>query len=431
MSGPSSSLHGDETTPTDRPSRYAWYVLAALTAVQIVSYIDRQILVILAEPIKRDLGFTDTQLGFLTGFAFAVVYSTFGVVIARLADQHNRINIVSLTLAFWSIMTALCGFASTFVHMLLARMGVALGEAGTVPPAHSLISDYFSENRRAFALSFYTMGVTVGAALGYLIGGWINDAFGWRTAFWVVGAPGLVLALVVRATVRDPRPPGPVRRGGVVLGAIPRDLWAAFKSLWRLPAYRFAVMGFALYGFAGWGLSAWSGVYLIRVHGLSSSDAGFYLFAASMIAGTIGTLTSGLVTDRLVSKDRRFYFWIPGVAMLAIMPVSLALFTTGDAGMAVGLMFPWEFCSIFVAPPVFAAVVALAPKPMRATAVSINLLLVNFVGMGLGPQIVGVLSDAFAAYAGDDSLRYALCIVSVAQLAAAVVFFAGAKTLRR
>lgn len=414
----------------ERPGAYAWYVLAILTVVLVVSYIDRQILAILAEPIKQDLGFSDTQLGFLTGFAFAIVYSTFGVVIARFADKHNRISIVSIAIAFWSIMTALCGLASTFIQMMLARMGVALGEAGTVPPAHSLIADFFNENRRGLALAIYTMGSTIGAGLGYLIGGWINDAMGWRQAFWVVGIPGVLLAVFVRTTLRDPRRVKTTAIRQESLRMLPRELWQALRILWNLPSYRYAVIGFAIYGYATWGLATWHGVYLIRVHELSSAEAGSYLFAAAMVGGCIGILICGFATDRLTQRDPRYFLWIPSCALIAITPISLVMYLSDDTSLVGRLLFSWEFCSVFAGPPIFAAVLSIVPDSVRTTAVAINLLLLNFIGMGFGPQTVGILSDLYSSWAGEGSVRFALGTIAIGQLIAAVVFFVGAKTFR-
>src|SRR4051812_43659714 len=246
--------------------RYPQYVLGLLFVVYVFNFVDRQILSILIEPIKADLGVSDTAMGFLTGSAFALFYAFAGIPIARLADTRARRTIIALGLAAWSAMTAMSGLVRSFAELALARVGVGVGEAALVPPAHSLLADYFPAKRRATALAVFSMGIHVGVAFGFLLGGWMSQAFGWRRAFFAVGGPGLILAVLVRVTVREP-PRGHAEGLDVAHGAIPiREVVA---HLWRRRSFRHLAIAAALHSFGGYAFAAWGPPFFFRIHHLT------------------------------------------------------------------------------------------------------------------------------------------------------------------
>ena len=304
-----------QTTPA-----YSRYVLGLLFVVYIFNFIDRQILAILLDPIKAELGVSDTAMGFLTGFAFAIFYTVAGIPIARLADRGNRRSIIAVGLAVWSLMTAVCGLAQNFLQLALARIGVGVGEAAASPPSHSLISDYFPPERRATAISIYNSGITFGVMLGFLIGGWINEFFNWRVAFMVVGLPGVVLAVVVRLTIREPprghSEVGPVDTTTDTLGDVARFLLG-------LRSFRLFAIGTGLAAFSAYGFGAWVPAFLGRVHGMGSGEIGTWVGLENGIGGAVGAILGGVLADRLGRRDPRWYLWIGVLGMLAYIPFVL------------------------------------------------------------------------------------------------------------
>ena len=267
------------SAPTSSPA-YPRYVLGLLFVAFVFNFIDRQILSILLEPIKKDLGVSDTAMGFLTGIAFALFYTFAGIPIARLADRRTRRTIIALGLAAWSAMTAASGIVRTFAELALARIGVGVGEAACSPPAHSLLADYFPPERRATALAIYSMGIYVGILFGFLIGGYMSQYFGWRQAFLVVGLPGLVLAVLVRFTVREPP--------RMHFAAVPIPTGTAIRMLWDMRTFRHMAFGAALHSFAGYGIAAWAPAFLARVHHLGPAESGLWLGLISGVGGGIG-----------------------------------------------------------------------------------------------------------------------------------------------
>src|SRR5262245_59864851 len=293
--------------------RYAYYVLGVLVVVYIFNFIDRQILAILLQPIKEDLKISDTALGFLTGFAFAVFYTFAGLPLARLADRWVRRSLIAISLATWSVMTATSGLARGFTDLALARIGVGIGEAGATPPAHSLLSDYFPPQKRATVLALYACGVPVGVGLGYWLGGWINDTFGWRMAFFVVGFPGLVMALVVRFTVREPvrgmSEHQPVRPRQYSL----REVWQFFSTL---PAGRHISLAAAFIAFAGYGLGAWIPAFFVRIHHLTLGELGLWMSWITALGGVLGSFSGGVIADRWVRRQPRARAYISMIGTL-------------------------------------------------------------------------------------------------------------------
>jgi MFS family permease len=413
--------------PTSVSPAYARYALGLLFVVYVFNFIDRQILSILLEPIKEDLGVSDTAMGFLTGIAFALFYTIAGLPIARLADRHSRRTIIALGLAVWSAMTAASGLATTFTQLALARIGVGIGEAACTPPAHSLLADYFPPERRATPLAIYAMGIHVGILFGFLVGGWMNEAFGWRQAFYVVGLPGLVLAVIVRLTLREP-----VRgaQEGHVAAAPTVSSRDAAREIWSLRSLRHMAIGAGLHSFAGYGLAAWGPAFMARVHHMGSAEIGMWLGLITGFAGMAGAILGGTLVDRLARRDGRWALWIPAIASTLEVPLLLAFFLVSSQNVALVIAVPGILAGAMWLGPIFAATQNLVRPAMRAFTSALMLFVVNLIGLGLGPQAVGVLNDVLAPTFGHEAVRYSLCLIGLTNLWAAVHFALGARTLR-
>jgi predicted MFS family arabinose efflux permease len=404
------------------------YVLGLLFVVYVFNFVDRQILSILLEPIKRDLGVSDTAMGFLTGWAFAVFYTFAGIPIARYADTGVRRSVIAAGAALWSAMTALSGLAQSFTQLALARIGVGVGEAACSPPAHSLLSDYFPPERRATALAIYASGIHFGTAFGYLAGGWINEAFGWRAAFFVVGLPGLLIALLVRATIREP-----VRGAseGLAVHAEAPPAREVIAFLWSRRSFRHLSLASALTAFAAYGVAIWTPAFLARVHGMQSAEIGLWLGLIAGIAGATGAYLGGLAVDRLRTRDPRYGVWLPAGAALLGLPSVLALLFWPDPHTALLLSIPSTLLGAVWLGPVFMLTQNLVRIRMRAVASAILLFVINLIGLGLGPQTVGLLNDLLAPRFGSAAIRFSLAgVVLVMSAWAALHFVLAARTLR-
>lgn len=422
----------DENATHYQKSSAAYYTLAALTLVYSFNFIDRQLLSILQEPIKNDLSLSDSQLGLLTGFSFALFYVVAGIPLGRMADKGNRRNLISWALATWSGMTALCGLAQNFWQLLLARIGVGVGEAGCSPPAHSMISDIFPLERRATALSIYSTGINIGILFGFLLGGWLNEFFGWRVAFMVVGLPGILLAVIVRFTVAEPIRgfSEPVRKL-VTDEAIAFPLSQVVSLLWSRRSFRHLAMGASLTAFCGYGITSWIAPFILRMHDMNTGELGSWL-AMTSVFGALGTLGSGLLVDRLGRSDKRWYMWVPAISTLILGP-SFALCIVVDNVYQTLLIniIPTLVSTVYVGSCI-AMVHALVNIRMRAVSSAIFFLILNIIGLGLGPLSIGVLSDFLEPSLGVESLRYAmLIIIPMVTAWAALHFFRAAKYLQK
>ena len=406
---------------------YARYALGLLFLVYVFNFVDRQILSILLEPIKQDLGVSDTAMGFLTGIAFALFYTVAGIPIARLADRGSRRTIIAVGLALWSAMTAASGVAASYAQLALARIGVGVGEAACTPPAHALLADYFPPERRATALAIYGMGIHVGILFGFLVGGWMNEMFGWRQAFFVVGLPGVVLAVVVRLTLREP-----VRGAadGRVDGPTMLAARHALGEVWSLRSLRHMALGAGLHSFAGYGLAAWGPAFLARVHHMRSAEIGTWLGLVTGIGGGLGAVAGGVVADRLGRRDARWTLWVPAIASTVEVPLLLAFLLLPSERAALLLAVPAVLAGAMWLGPVFAATQSLVRPAMRAFTASLLLFVVNLIGLGLGPQVVGLLNDVLAPTYGPSAVRYSLCLVAITNLWAAAHFTWAARTVR-
>ncbi len=411
---------------------YRKYVLGVLFLGYVVNVMDRAVLNVLLESIKHTFTFSDTQLGLLSGIAFAFFYSFVGIPIAALADRSNRRNVLAAAIALWSVMTALCGAAVNFITLFAARAGTAVGEAGGTPPSHSLISDYFASKERATALSFYALGVPFGTMLGSYLGGWGDHELGWRWTFVMVGAPGLLVALLVFFTIREPARgmADSVSRQAAQAAAPP--IAAVFKFLWTRHSFRHLCMAAALHSVVWYAGSSLNSPFFQRSHSMNSKEAGTWLAVIALVGG-VGTLLGGYLSDRLSVRtgDKRWYMWVPGIATLAMVPFQFTAYLSNDLVMVgTSFLIMIVLAAMFFGPS-FAVTQSLATLRMRATAISVLLFVQTLIGLGLGPMFAGMISDHLRPAIGDDSLRYGLVIVGLANLWATVHYFAGARTLRQ
>ena len=418
---------------------YRHYVVWLLFIVYAFNFVDRQILSIVIEPIKNEFGLHDWQLGVLSGLAFATFYSTLGIPIARLADRRSRIDIITVSIIVWSAFTALTGFARNFWHILIARIGVGVGEAGCNPAAYSIISDYFEPKKRATALSIYSMGVYGGSAIGLLVGGQVAHVYGWRTAFFVIGIPGIALALLLKATVREP-PRG--FSDAVQVSNEPPPFRQVLARLWAKPSFRHLSFAAGLHAFASYGVSTFYSPFFIRTHGMTVAEIGSWLAFVVAAGGLSGTFMGGALCDRYFAKtdDPRWYLWIPALTLVINVPFGLVVYGLESKYVALCLLIPYIALSAAFLAPSIATTHRLVGLRERALASALLLLILNLIGNGLGPMFTGFVSDLFSGYflsagmdkpqAVADGLQWAIRVTVLMNIGSATHYFLGARTLR-
>ena len=386
--------------------RQRGYTLFVLVLVFTSSHVDRQIMGILGQPIKESLMISDTQLGLLTGIMFAFFYATLGMPMAMWADRHNRRNLITFSVFTWSFMTALCGAAQNFMQLLLLRIGVGVGEAGSNPPSHSMIADLYPPERRATAMAIFGTGINWGILIGFLVGGWINEWYGWRTAFVVVGLPGILIAALVRYTVKEP-PRGYSEKLEAIQA--PPPFWDVVKFLWNNNVLRNIIIAGTLVAFTGYASVIWVPIYLVRIHDMGTGAVGSYLALLIGVGGAIGIYMGGRIADGLARiRGQQWLPWVIAIASVLTIPTLYLAFVAETASAAIwAYAIPAALGTVYVAPG-FALIQNETPLHMRSVAAAINLFVVNIVGLGLGPFTVGFLSDQFTPAYGEDSLRYAL-----------------------
>ena len=425
---------------------YRAWVLFILVTVYTFNFIDRQIVGILAVPIKTDLGLSDTQLSLMGGLAFALFYTFLGIPVAWLADRKSRTWIMTIALAAWSAMTAACGFAQNFIQLFLARLGVGVGEAGGVAPAYSLISDYFPPNQRARALSIYSFGIPIGSALGIVLGGILTNIIGWRAAFMIVGSLGLLIAPIFRLTMREPK------RGQYDSSTAKREpapIKEVAQTLIRKKSFWLMSVGAASSSMMGYGLIFWLPSFFVRSFGDSLPEffsflprfllpenptpvlyASYFYGMILLMGGLVGIWAGGALADRYGEKSKGAYALVPAIAFLATIP----FFLTGVLApnlivVFVAFLFIQALSLVWLG-PVLSAFQHLVGPNMRATASAIFLFINNLIGIGLGNLIIGALSDALAARYAAESLRYAILSGTIFYLVAAGLFLLAAPRLK-
>ncbi len=419
---------GPSSDTTSRVGAGAWTALAVLVLVYLVNFMDRQLFAVLQEEIRADLNLSDSQLALLGGTMFAVFYATLGVPIAWAADRTNRIRLIAIACAVWSVFTALSGLAGSFIQMALARIGVATGEAGGVAPSYSVISDYFPAKSRGLAIGIFTIGAPLGLMAGTLLGALIADALSWRWAFILLGLPGLVLALALVLFVKEPKRG---RYDPVASKAAPSNPVAALKAIISTPSLLLITMGAATTSFAGYGLYQWIPSFLQRSQGLGLDEVRTFL-SPLFLLGIIGAIGGGWIADRFGKARPSAYAFVPACTIALSAPFFLAAMLVNDGGLSLALLaLPIMLGYAWVGPGL-AAVQTLTNPTMRATVAAIIGLFNNLIGIGLGPLFIGVISDNLAPSLGEgEALRVALTCGVVVFLASAGLFAAAGFTLKR
>jgi predicted MFS family arabinose efflux permease len=388
---------------SDRQRRYTLFMLVL---VFTSSHVDRQIMGILGQPIKESLLISDTQLGLLTGIMFAVFYATLGMPMAMWADRNNRRNLISFSVFLWSLMTAMCALATNFVQLLLLRIGVGVGEAGSNPPSHSIIADLYPPEKRSTAMAIFGTGINWGILIGFLVGGWINEWYGWQAAFVIVGLPGILLALLVRFTVVEP-PRGHSEALQQEVAA--PGFWEVVSFIWRNSVLRHIVVAGALVSFAGYASVIWIPIYLVRIHDMGTGEVGSYLALLIGVGGAIGIYLGGRIADLMAARrGQQWLPWVVAISSLITLPLLFLTFMATTPTMAIAAYaLPAMLGTLYVAPG-FALIQNSTPLEMRSVAAAINLFVTNIIGLGLGPFTVGFFSDVFSQSYGEDGLRWGL-----------------------
>jgi MFS family permease len=422
---------------------YRRYALWLLLLVYVVNFLDRQVINILIEPIKKELGLLDWQLGLLSGFAFGIVYTVLGFPLARAADRYNRPWIIGGCLAAWSVFTGACGIAQNFTQLVLARAGVGVGEAGCTPTSHALIADYTPKEKRASALAFYAMGTPIGALLGLAMGGFLADTIGWRKAFFVAATPGLLLAVICVLTLREPRKQ--IGAHAANLAASTSTFRETFLYLAKKRAFWFLAFAAGVRAFLGYGHAPFTASFFYRSHGAEvtalaaqfgmkpQTFIGLTLGVLGGVAGTFGSWLGGWIADKYGAKDMRVFASVPAIATLASAPVSVFIYLTSNSVLALTLgVIPAVLGTLWYG-PVYSSAQGMVPAHMRATCASIMLFVINFMGLVMGALCIGALSDILNKVVGlgpAEGMRWALVSSTIAGLVSVALFWAARKDIR-
>jgi MFS family permease len=407
-----------------RPAMRRYYALGLLTVVYALNFLDRTIFNVLIEPIKREFALSDTTMGLLAGFGFVLFYSLLGIPIARLADRFNRRNIVAAAFAFWSAMTLLCGMAQSLPALALARIGVGIGESAGTPASQSILADLFGKDERPRALGIYAVGTYLGVFLGYLIGGYVNQHYGWRMAFFSAGLPGIALAALLWLTVAEPQ------RGAMAETFTPEPIGPTFGFLASQPSFVIVLTGFCLTTYTNYATAAWIPPFLARVHHLSSVEIGTYAGTFKGLFGMAGTLVGGLVVAQIGRRDDRWKLWAPAITSGLAGPVFALCMLTSDFKTMVAALALTSFLVGFHLGPIFAIAQTVARPSMRALASAIILLTATCFGQGVGPLAVGAINDALKSQYGADAVRYSLLSAAITTTLGALLFVWAARSIR-
>lgn len=402
------------------------YALIILTLAYTSSHVDRGIVNIVMQPIKNEFHVSDTALGFLSGLAFAVFFATLGIPVAMWADRSNRRNIIALAVTIWSAMTAACGLAGSFAMLAVARIGVGVGEAGSSPPSHSMLSDIYPKEKRSTAMAFYSTGVYLGAMIGLIGGGYVATHYGWRETFFVMGIPGLLIALLVRFTIQEPS------RGqadGMINNVLVHSsVKQVFRHIWYTKSARHIVIGLTLVSFAGYGSLTFGPSFFARSLGMSPQQAGMLLGPVAGIVGGLGAISGGFLADYLAKRDMRWNSWMIAVAKIIGMPLLVVFYMSSDLNIMMPVYVVSTLLGAFYLGPSFAMIQSLTPLHMRSLTSAVMLFIINFLAMGFGPLTVGFISDLLQPTFGAESLRYSLFLTSFIGIWAAVHYYWAGRT---
>jgi MFS family permease len=407
---------------------YKHYVLAGLTLVYTLNYLDRGLIILLLQPIKQDLRLSDTQLGFLTGIAFGLFYAVLGLPIARLADRGNRVTITSIAVGLWGVTVISCLWVTNFTQLVLARVAAAIGESGCMPPTYSLVGDYFpGAAERTRAMAVYALAGPLASLLSFVLGGQLSTLYGWRATFFVMGIPALLVALLVKATIREPRLQ--TSCASVAERQVPRTA-AVLGILWRQHSSRHLIIALILVFTLGLGLAPWYAAFMMRSHNMGTAELGVWLGLIFCLSGIAGILWGGYAAAHWYADDEPRQMRLSAVMIASVVPCFILFLLLPRKEHALAALVPLVLVSNFFFAPTFALMQRLVTDEMRATTLAVVMLLANLIGMGIGPQAVGILSDALMPSLGSDSLRYAMLIMSFAALWAAYHFWQVGSTVK-
>ena len=429
---------------SDKPFVYRNYLVAILLLIQCWNYVDRNALGLVLQEIKVDLSLSDMQLGLLTGIAFALFYSVMGIPIARWADRGNRVSIITITTALWSVAVVLCGVAGSFLQFLLIRIAVAVGEAGCIPPAYSLIADYFTRAERPRAVAVYALGGSLSCVVGYFMAGWLNEVYGWRVTFMMLGLPGAALAAVTWLTLKEPRletvtlkfttplvsaslsSPKPAALSSGHSGL--KDVWV---TLWRIATFRHLLLSLSFTFLFNYGILQWEPTFFIRSYGLQTGELGTWFAVIYGLGGLLGTYLGGELASRFAANNERLQLKTMAIAYCSCAVVMACAFLSPNRYLAFGLLGVSTVIGCIGNGPFFATIQTIVPDRMRAVSIALIYLFTNLIGMGLGPLVAGALSDALRPLLGEESLRYALLVLSPGYIWAGCHLWWASKTVTR
>lgn len=411
-------------TQTMPKLQYKQYILGLLTVVAAFNYLDRYVLSLVLESIKQDLQLSDGQLGLLTGFAFALFYAVAGIPIARWADRGNRNTVVTLTTALWSAMVALCGLVGNYTQLLLVRVGVAVGEAGCLPPGQSLIADYFNRAERPRAMAIYSMCSPIAMIIGYLGGGWLAEKVGWRITFIIIGVPGILLAILVKLTLREPRLE---QKKTTIIEQPPFKV--VLNTLWQQPTFRHIVLAFCITFFFNMGIGIWLPTFFIRSHGMETGELGSWLAFVWGVCAVFGTYLGGFLATRYAAGKEGLQVQTIALAHILYGILYVTVYLSSNKYNALALLAALTIIGAAVNGPISSAIQSLVSNRMRSFALALILLFANLIGFGVGPLAAGVLSDLLAPMFGQESLRYALMLLSPGYLWAAFHYWKASHTV--
>ena len=400
---------------------YKRYVLFMLTLVCTLGFLDSGLLALLLQPIKEDLGLSDTQLGLMTGIAGALFYAALGLPISRWADRGNRTTITSLAIGLWGIVVMLYVFVTSFAQLLTLRMAVAVGDAGLKPPSYSLLGDYFPEPAEGtVAMAIFWSAGSLSALLSFAVGGWLNELYGWRLTMLLMGLPGVVVAVLIKLTVIEPRTLGK-QASGPQQRLLP--MASVLLTLWRQPSTRHLGIALMLLQMMTVGLTPWFAAFMIRSHGMNTAELGVWLGLIAGFGGLAGALLGGYVSGRWFAHDERGQMRLSARMVGSLVPCSAVFLLVPHKLQALAALIPFMVMLSFFTGPTFALLQRLVVEEMRATSFALIMLLGTLVGVGIGPLLVGVLSDALLPLLGGESLRYAMLTTSVVALWSAYYFW--------